>query len=141
MSEKIPIFEASNTTKNMKKCFTLVLLTTLLSGLCACQDRQSKAFKSMQQEMADLERLINETNDCDDLQMLNFSILGLRTDLANLIEGGQLKESEAEQLSDLIDRTDRLWENKTDAKGCQQADLDDAELDTSGEEDAGNYPD
>ena len=35
---------------------------------------------------------INATEDCDDLQMLNFSILGLRSDLDNLMQAAAIPD-------------------------------------------------
>ncbi|MBR5911507.1 MAG: hypothetical protein IKZ55_05950 [Bacteroidales bacterium] len=123
----------------MKRLLICMVITSMISVLCSCSTSHTKAFRTMQQEMTDLEKTINATEDCDDLQMLSFSILGLRSDLTNLVQDdASLKESEADELMQMIERTEQLWMGRRQTLGCSQTEIEGDELDTSGEEDGYN---
>ena len=92
----------------------------------------------LKEESKEIEMKINETKDCDDLQMLHFGILGLRSDFDNLKLIEEVKESEVEQLREILNNLDASWKNKWTALGCDQQN-DDGELDTSGEEDGASF--
>ena len=123
----------------MKKAFAIASITIMLSMICSCGNRHSKAFESMRKDVASIEGLIQETNDCDELQMQSFSILGLRSDLENLQQESATSEEEAVELNDLIDQLEASWNGKLMSLGCKQLDEEESEIDTSGEGDAADY--
>ena len=90
----------------------------------------------MEEEILSIENQINTITDCDELQMLNFGILGLRSDLDNLKQTVEVTESEIRQLEEMLNRLDATWEGKWSSLGCNQVNYSDDELDTSGENDA-----
>ena len=120
----------------MKKV-TLFLLTTLLVVFYSCGDQSSKAVQTMEKEIKDVETQIQETNDCDDLQLITFSILGLRTDLEKLQEDESVKDAEILELSNTIDQLDASLTGKYAALDCNQNS--DDEIDTSNEDEYEDY--
>lgn len=120
----------------MKKV-TLFLLTTLLLVFYSCGDQSSKAVQTMEKEIKDVETQIQETNDCDDLQLITFSILGLRTDLEKLQEDESVKDAEILELSNTIDQLDASLTGKYAALDCNQNS--DDEIDTSNEDEYEDY--
>ena len=120
----------------MKKV-TLFLLTTLLLVFYSCGDQSSKAVQTMEKEIKDVETQIQETNDCDDLQLITFSILGLRTDLEKLQEDESVKYAEILELSNTIDQLDASLTGKYAALDCNQNS--DDEIDTSNEDEYEDY--
>ena len=84
------------------------------------------------------ETKICEMTDCDELQMLNFAILGLRSDMDNYRQNSAMSEQEIELLDGKLDELMATWNGKWAALDCEQ-DMTDDELDTSGEE-IGDYP-
>jgi hypothetical protein len=82
---------------------------------------------------------MNELTNCDDLQMLNFSILGLRSDLDNLIQTAAIPDAEITKIDEMLTNLEAAWSGKWAALECDQV-VDDGEMDTSGEEE-GAYPD
>lgn len=122
----------------MRRMAAIMVLTFSLLGFYSCGDDHSKEYRAMQQEVNDLQLKIQETADCDELQMLSFSILGLRSDLDNLQQATEVTEAEITELGDLVDGLDAAWRGKATALECNQFDASEEEYDTSGEED---YPD
>ena len=115
----------------MKK---LVLILSLALGICSCNDGPSKPYQMLEEESLSIEEKIGETTNCDDLQMLHFGILGLRSDVDNLKLIDEVKESEIEKMKEILDQLEANWA----VLDCEQnmgSDL----LDTSGEE--GGYED
>ena len=51
------------------------MLATLMFCIASCDEKQSKQYKAMEDEMMSIENQINTISNCDDLQMLNFGIL------------------------------------------------------------------
>ena len=92
----------------------------------------------MEDEVKSIEEEISGINDCDELQMLNFAIMGLRSDLENLEQGGEIPEAELAQLNDMVDGLEATWNGKWALLDCEET-LGTDELDTSGEE--GGYED
>ena len=123
----------------MKRILAASFMAFLLCGLLSCRDGHSKPYQDMTKDLDDVERLIQETNDCDELQMLNFSILGLQSDLENLQQDETVSEAELSELNDRVGGAEASWRGKMGALGCNQFELDDEELDTSGEDDS-SYP-
>ena len=119
----------------MKK---LVLILTLALGLCSCNNGPSKAYQILEEESMAIEEKIGETTNCDDLQMLHFGILGLRSDYDNLKLIDEVKESEIEKMKEILDQLESTWEKRWNSLGCEQPASDD-DLDTSGEEDGADF--
>ena len=123
----------------MNKLTIIALLTALTLCLCSCGNHTSKQFKAMEEEVTNVENQINTAEDCDDLQMTNFGILGLRSDLDNLIQAAEIPDEEINQLDEMLTRLEAAWNGKWATLGCDQIITED-EMDTSGEED-GEYQD
>ncbi len=121
----------------MNRFSIIALVTALTLCLCSCGNRISKQFKAMEQEVLNIENQINNTSDCDDLQMLNFGILGLRSDLDNLIQAAEIPDEEINRLDEMLTKLEATWNGKWATLDCDQQ-LSDDEMDTSGEED-GDY--
>ena len=77
VSNFFPIFEAQNKTI-MRRFAKFAMLAAMLLFVAACDDSVSKQFKDMEGEISSIENQINTIADCDELQMMNFAILGLR---------------------------------------------------------------
>ena len=120
----------------MKKV-TLFLLTALLFVFYSCGEQSSQAVQALEKEIKNVETQIQETNDCDDLQLITFSILGLRTDLEKLQQDETVKESEILELTNTIDQLDASLTGKYVALDCNQA-IDD-EIETFGEDEYEDY--
>ena len=123
----------------MKRLSIIALLTALMFCLGSCGEKNSKQFKAMEEEILSVENQINAISDCDELQMLNFGILGLRSDLDNLIQSAEIPDTEISQLDELLTGLEATWNGKWSTLECEQI-LTEDEMDTSGEED-GEYQD
>ena len=123
----------------MKGLSIIVLLTALIFCVGSCDEKNSKQFKAMEEEIFSIENQINTISDCDDLQMLNFSILGLRSDLDNLIQSAEIPDTEISQLDEMLTGLEATWNGKWSTLECEQT-LNEDQMDTSGEED-GEYQD
>ena len=126
------VFLKPKNTVTMNKASIIVLLALAL-GFCSCGDQPSKQFKAMEEELRSIETKINEITDCDDLQLMNFGILGLRSDMDNYRLESEMTEAEIEQLDGMIDQLEATWNGKWASLDCEQNMMED-ELDTSGEE-------
>lgn len=123
----------------MNKLSIIVILTAFVLGLFSCSEQPSKQFKAMEEEVKSIEEKIGGIEDCDELQMLNFAIMGLRSDMENLEQGGEIPETELSQLNDMVDGLEATWNGKWAALDCEET-MGDDELDTSGEGDGyGDY--
>ena len=123
----------------MKRLSIIALLTALMFCLGSCGEKNSKQFKAMEEEILSIENQINTIADCDELQMLNFGILGLRSDLDNLIQSAEIPDTEISQLDEMLTDLEATWNGKWSTLECDQT-LNDGQMDTSGEED-GVYQD
>ena len=123
----------------MKRLSIIAMLTALMFCLGSCGEKQSKQFKAMEEEVLSIENQINTISDCDELQMLNFGILGLRSDLDNLIQSAEIPDTEISQLDEMLTGLEATWNGKWSTLECDQT-LNDGQMDTSGEED-GAYQD
>ena len=123
----------------MKRLSIIALLTALMFCLGSCGEKNSKQFKAMEEEILSIENQINAVSDCDELQMLNFGILGLRSDLDNLIQSAEIPDTEISQLDEMLTGLEATWNGKWSTLECDQT-LNDGQMDTSGEED-GVYQD
>ena len=119
----------------MNRLSIIAMLMAFTFCICSCGNRTSKEFKAMEEEVVSIENQINTTTECDDLQMLNFSILGLRSDLDNLIRAEGIPDEEIIQLDEMLTRLEATWNGKWSALDCDQI-ISDDEMDTSGEEDS-----
>lgn len=122
----------------MKRLSIIAVLTFFALCFCSCGEHASKQFKAMEEEVLSIENQVNTITNCDDLQMLNFSILGLRTDLDNLIQSAAIPDKEISQLDEMLTSLEATWSGKWSAIDCDQI-ISDDQMDTSGEED-GDYP-
>lgn len=122
----------------MKK-LVILSLTALMIVFCSCSDHPSKAFQTMQKSIKDVEAQILETNECDDLQLFTFSVLGLRTDLEKLQEGEDLKEGEMLELINLVDQLDASLTGKYVALNCDQNNSEEIEIEAFGEDEYEDY--
>lgn len=114
-----------------------VLITALLLGFCACNNSTSKAHQALENDISRLEATIQETDDCDDLQLLTFSILGLRTDLEKLQQEEDITEGVALTLTEAINQLDASLTGKYAALDCNQNS--DDEIDTFGDDEYEDY--
>ena len=121
----------------MKRLSIIAIFTTLMFCITSCGEKQSKQYKAMEDEILSIENQINTISNCDDLQMLNFGILGLRSDLDNLIQSEEIPDNEINQLDELLTGLEATWNGKWSTLECEQA-LAEDEMDTSGEEE-GDY--
>ena len=121
----------------MKKTILFVLTTAFLSAFCACRNGHSKVYSGLEKEVSHIESQILETASCDDLQMLSFGILGLKSDIENASIGQSVSEEEAKGLAALADRLETLWRNKWNDLGCDAKFEEDDELYSSSDDD---YP-
>ncbi len=122
----------------MKRVSILMAMAVWALGMASCGNQPSKEFKAMEEEVSSIEAKICEMTDCDELQMLNFAILGLRSDMDNYRQISAMSEQEIELLDGKLDELMATWNGKWAALDCEQ-DITDDELDTSGEE-IGDYP-
>ena len=122
----------------MKRVSILMAMAVWTLGMVSCGNQPSKEFKAMEEEVSSIETKICEMTDCDELQMLNFAILGLRSDMDNYRQNPAMSEQELELLDGKLDELMATWNGKWAALDCEQEMTDD-ELDTSGEE-IGDYP-
>lgn len=123
----------------MNRLSIIGVLTALTLCVCSCDEQMSKQFKAMEEEVKTVENQINTAEDCDDLQMSNFSILGLRSDLDNLTQDAVISDEEINKLDEMLTGLEATWGGKWATLGCDQI-INDDEMDTSGEED-GEYQD
>ena len=118
----------------MKRLSIIALLTAVMFCFGSCGEKQSKQFKAMEEEILSIENQINTISDCDELQMLNFGILGLRSDLDNLIQSAEIPDAEISQLDEMLTGLEATWNGKWSTLECDQT-LNEDQMDTSGEED------
>lgn len=117
----------------MNRLSIFAMLTILAMAFCSCTS-YSKQFKAMEEEILSIENKINEITDCDELQMMNFGVLGLRSDLDNYKQEAAISDFEINKLGDMLDQLTAAWNGRWAAMDCDQGITGD-ELDTSGEED------
>lgn len=123
----------------MRKLASLVLFAAMLVGFLACGDEHSKSFQTLEKDINKLEQSIIETDNCDDLMLFSFGILGLKSDVENLQGNETVKEGEIETLNGLVERIEIMWNEKMVSLNCQEPTDEDSELDTSGEDDDPDY--
>lgn len=115
----------------MKRIALLFFVIVMLSMVYSCRNGHSKAYADFVKETALVETKILETDNCDDLQMLSFSILGLRSDLENACRDQSVAEAEADELTKAVARLDAVWQGKSTELGCERYFNDSDELITS----------
>lgn len=115
----------------------IAIFAMLAAMFCftACDDTVSKQYKAMEEEISSIETQINTIEDCDELQMMNIAILGLRSDMDNYRQDSEseMTDTEIGQLDDMIDRLEATWRGKWSLLDCEEGISSDV-LDTSGEE-------
>ena len=117
----------------MNRISILAMLAALMLCFSACDDAVSKQFKAMEEEISSIENQINTIDDCDELQMMNIAILGLRSDMDNYRQDSEMTDTEIGQLDDMIDKLEATWNGKWASLNCEEGISNDV-LDTSGEE-------
>lgn len=117
----------------MRRIAKLAMLAALFLCINACDDTVSKQFKAMEEKISSIENQINTIEDCDELQMMNFAILGLRSDMDNYRQDSEMTDTEIGQLDDKIDKLEATWSGKWVSLNCEAGISDDG-MDTSGEE-------
>ena len=121
------------------KRLTICMITALLLVLYSCGEQPPKAVQAFEKDINNLEAEIQETEDCDDLQLLTFSILGLRTDLEKLQQNEDVTEGQALTLTEAINQLDASLTGKYAALDCNQAAGDDSEIDVFGDDEYEDY--
>ena len=118
----------------MRRIAIFAMLTAMFC-FTACDDTVSKQYKAMEEEISSIETQINTIEDCDELQMMNIAILGLRSDVDNHRQDSEseMTDTEIGQLDDMIDRLEATWRGKWSSLDCEEGISSDV-LDTSGEE-------
>lgn len=118
----------------MRKIAIFAMLAAMIC-FTACDDTVSKQYKAMEEEISSIENQINTIEDCDELQMMNIAILGLRSDMDNYRQDpeSEMTDTEIGQLDDMIDKLDATWRGKWASLNCEEVFSSDV-LDTSGEE-------
>jgi len=118
----------------MRKIAIFAMLAAMIC-FTACDDTVSKQYKAMEEEISSIENQINTIEDCDELQMMNIAILGLRSDMDNYRQDpeSEMTDTEIGQLDDMIDKLDATWRGKWALLNCEEVISSDV-LDTSGEE-------
>ena len=126
----------------------IAIFAMLAAMICftACDDTVSKQYKAMEEEISSIETQINTIENCDELQMMNIAILGLRSDMDNYRQDqeSEMTDTEIGELDDMIDRlemtvlidniaVDATWRGKWASLNCEEVISSDV-LDTSGEE-------
>ncbi len=115
----------------------IAIFAMLAAMICftACDDTVSKQYKAMEEGISSIENQINTIEDCDELQMMNIAILGLRSDMDNYRQDpeSEMTDTEIGQLDDMIDKLDATWRGKWASRNCEEVISSDV-LDTSGEE-------
>lgn len=121
----------------MKRLLFLSIIILFL-GLYSCSEKTSKAVQALEKDISGLEAKIQETSDCDDLQLLTISILGLRTDLEKIQQTESLAEDEVLRLNDALDQLDASLTGKYVALDCNQ-NVNEGEIETFGEDEYEDY--
>ncbi len=108
--------------------------------LCsACDEKHSEKYTEMQTDIQAVEQQISETNDCDELQLVYFGILGLRSDLSLPADEGGLAETEFEEISNKINDLEVMLKTKTQQLDCFNTDSINDVLDTMESEEFEDY--
>ena len=119
----------------MKKTYVLVFVIAVFSMLYACRNGHSKVYSNLEKEATTIEGQIMETEDCDDLQMLSFSIMGFRSDFENARDELTVTENEALSLDAMANHLESVWHGKSFTMGCDTLTETSEELDTAEDDD------
>jgi len=119
----------------MNRITILTMLLALTLCFSACDNPVSKQFKDMEEKISSIETQINDITDCDELQMMNFAILGLRSDMDNFRQESDMTDAEIGQLDDMLDKLEATWHGKWGFLSCE-GNIIEGEFDTSGEGDS-----
>ena len=103
--------------------------------LYACRNGHSKVYSNLEKEATTIEGQIMETEDCDDLQMLSFSIMGFRSDFENARDELTVTENEALSLDAMANHLESVWHGKSFTMGCDTLTETSEELDTAEDDD------
>jgi len=123
----------------MRKLASLLFLAAAMMCLHACGDDHSKTFQTMEKQVNELQAKIEETNDCDELRLFSFSILGLKGDVENLQTDETVSEDEIKTLKAAADSIEAFWNKKIVSMDCKEPTEEESELDTTAEDDFTDY--
>lgn len=123
----------------IRKIFSLALMAATLFAFSACGENHSAKYSEMNADIQTVEQQISETNDCDELQLVYFGILGLRSDLTLPEEEGGLAETEFEEISNKINDLEVMLKTKTQQLDCFNTDSINDVLDTMESEEYEDY--
>ena len=121
----------------MKRLSIIAMLAALMLCIGSCGNnnvQQSKQYKAMEEEIQLVENEIMATTICDDLSALEIGIMGLRSDLDNLMQSAEISDAEINQLEERLTQLEATLNGRRAALECDQM-VSDQEMDTSGEED------
>ena len=118
----------------IRKIFSLALMAVVLFSFSACGENHSEKYTEMETDIQAVEQQLSETSDCDELQLIYFSILGLRSDLTLPEEEGGLPEAEFEVISNKINDLEVMYNTKTMQLDCFNTDSINDMLDTMEDE-------
>ena len=128
----LPLHE--NYQSMIRKFFSLALIAVVLFAFSACGEKHSEKYTEMETDIQAVEKQLSVTDDCDELQLVYFSILGLRSDLTLPEEEGGLAEAEFEIISNKINDLEVMYNTKTMQLDCFNTDSINEMLDTLEEE-------
>lgn len=123
----------------IKKIFSMAVVAATLFLCSACNEKHSEKYTEMQTDIQAVEQQISETSDCDELQLVYFGILGLRSDLTLPEEEGGLAETEFEEISNRINDLEVMLKTKTQQLDCFNNDSINDVLDTMESEEFEDY--
>ena len=112
----------------------MAIAATFLFAFSACGEKHTEKYNTMNVDIQTVEQQISGTNDCDELQLVYFSILGLRSDLTPPEDEGGLTETEFEEISNKINDLEVMHKTKTLQLDCFNTDSINDMLDTMEEE-------
>ena len=136
---KLFVTFAQNYQSMIRKFFSMALIAAVLCVFSACKEKHSAKYAEMEADIQTVEQQISENNDCDELQLVYFGILGLRSDLTLPEEEGGLAETEFEEISNKINDLEVMLKTKTQQLDCFNNDSINDVLDTMESEEFEDY--
>lgn len=118
---------------------TLAIATALAIAFSSCGEKTSARFTEMKNDVENIKQQIGQTESCDELQLLYFGILGLRTDLTSPEEEGGLSETEFENMSNMINDLEVMLNTKYGQFDCFNTDSITNDIDTAEEDFVDDY--
>lgn len=110
----------------MKKTVFALIVCVIMIGFASCgnNNKHSKAFNESKQVLDKVMESVKQSNDCDELDMATFRILGLLG-----VEGvDEMPEAEQEELSKITEDIEKVLEQKKAEFNCEEDFFDSDEL-------------